>query len=147
MADDTKRIVISRITTGVAGTLSSIQFLNPDTIQTNMHNIWFSIGMNPSNADTNMSAQWAIYREEDSTRAIFNPSVTIINLETINYKIVACGVAYASNQTPFNLTTTLGSTSRNVKQNGRFILALHIENLTAGNAEVTLMMCTGSRAF
>ncbi len=146
MADDTKRIVASRISAGGLLT-TSIQFLNPDGIQTNMHNIWYGACVTPVDADANCDGQWAIYREEDVTRAIFAPTIANLNLETINYKIVACGCFHASNQTPFNLGNTLGSTSRNVKQNGRLILVLQVEQITAGSMAITLLMCTGSKAF
>ena len=147
MADDTKRIVIGNFADVAAGVGTSVQLLNPDNQQTNLHNIWFSVCVNPKNADANVTGQWVLYREEDITRAIFVPSVANINLETINYKIIACGCFMGSNQKPVSLHQTLGKTSRNVKQNGRLILACIPENMTAGNAEIELMICSGSKLF
>ncbi len=106
MADDTKRIVAASTAVPVSS-IVSIQFQNPDTIQTNLHNIWFSVCVEPESADANANGTWVLYREEDSTRAIFDPTTVNLNLETINYKIVACGCWTGSNQTPYNMSDSL----------------------------------------
>ena len=76
MADDTKRIVVQRALAVGNNTTVSIQFLNPDTIQTNLHNIWMGICVEPTTQDANSDGFWTLYREEDSTRAIFDSTVT-----------------------------------------------------------------------
>ncbi len=144
---ETKNIVAVNSPTQAASGTVSVQMNVPDDLQMNFHNIWMSICITPNDADANANGYWVLYLEPDSTAAVFNPSIAALNLETINFKIIACGCWHASNQAPYNLGVPLGKTSRNVRQNGRLILVTQIEGITAGNTNVDLMLCAGSKTI
>ncbi len=141
---ETKNIVFASSDDVPVGGLVSVQMNVPDDIQKNFHNIWMSLSAHPINADANAEGTWVLYLEPDSTEPIFSPSLVNINLENINFKIIACGIFHASNQTPFNMNETLGKTSRNVRQNGRLILVSRIGASSSGLIKVEVMLCAGS---
>ncbi len=139
---ETKNIVVGNFAGGI-GT-QSIQMNVLEDVQKNFHNIWMSVCEEPEDADANANGQWVLYLENDSTRAIFAPSVANLNLENRNYSIIACGCWMASNQAPYNMGVPLGRTSRNVRQNGRLILVSYVEGVSAGLVRTKLMLCAGS---
>ena len=144
---ETKNIVVARAGTQTGTGSVSVQMNVPDDIQQNFHNIWMSICVTPNDQDANCDGTWVLYLEPDSTVAVFDPTIANLNLENINFKIIACGCFHASNQAPWNMSQSLGKTSRNVRQNGRLILVTQMEALTVGAAVVTVMLCAGSKSF
>ncbi len=144
---ETKNIVVVESSVTPLGGVVSVQMNVPEDIQKNFHNIWINICVNPVDADANAEGTWVLYREEDATRALMDVAPVTLNLETVNYKIIACGCWFASNQTPFNLHENMGRTSRNIRQNGRLILITRVNARTAGNTSIVLMLCAGSNTF
>ncbi len=144
---ETKNIVVIRAATQSVGGFPSVQMNVGEDIQKNFHNIWMGMCVTPNDADANADGNWVLYLESDSTEAIFVPSTANLNLENINFKIIACGCWHASNQTPWNMSAPLGKTSRNVRQNGRLILVVNVEGITAGTTNVKIMLCAGSSAM
>ncbi len=146
MADtETKKLVYSTNAVGLNGS-SSLQLVVPDGFKMNLHNVWWGMSIEPENADANAQGTWVLYLESDSTVGIFVPSITNLNLENINFKIIACGTWMGSNQTPYNMSEHLG-TSRNIRQNGRMVFVMRVNGITAGNARVVMSLCAGSNTF
>jgi len=142
---ETKKLVFGTAAPA-AGGLLSVQLVVPDGMQNNLHNIWLGMGAEPETAGANSHGQWVLYVEPDSVKAIFTPSITNLNLENLNWQIVACGTWYAANEMPFNFSTQI-KTSRNIRQNGRMILAFFVEGATAGNTRITISLCAGAVTF
>ena len=144
---ETKNIVIARGPTQAANTTVSVSMNVGEDIQKNFHNIWMGMCVTPNDADANADGNWVLYLESLLTAPILDAGTANMNLETENFKIIACGCWHASNQTPWNFSESLGKTSRNIRQNGRLILLVRNEAITAGLWNGKVMLCAGSNTF
>ena len=109
--------------------------------QVNFHNIWIGVSAEPQNADVNAQYTWVLYIIRDPAVGIVTFTDSVLNLETLNAEIIACGVGSGSNQSPFNMVPTQIKTSRNINAGGRLILQLVTTGITAGNSSNRVMLC------
>ena len=140
-----KRIQVNEANTGAGGQVNVILEVPAEPReQVNFHNIWIGVTTEPQDADANAQGSWILYVLPDPATAIPAWSDGFINLETINIQIIACGVWFASNETPFTLPPTQVKTSRNVNAGGRLILTSHSAGVTAGLVSNRVMLCAHS---
>jgi len=112
--------------------------------EVNFHNIWGSVTVEPQDADANCQGTWALFVEKDIAKVILPLTDTNVNNEFDNYKIIACGVYSASNQSPYNAPAIHPLTSRTLPPLGRLILESTITGITAGLASNRVMLCAGT---
>ncbi len=107
--------------------------------EVNFHNIWGSVTVEPQDADANAQGTWLLMliRENATT-----PTMTdvVVNGETHNAIIIACGVWSASNQTPYNISIH-PETSRTLQPGDQLILESAVTGITVGLASNRLMLC------
>ena len=106
----------------------------------NYHNIWGSVSVEPQNADANCQGTWLLMLIREN--AIF-PTMTdtVVNNETNNPSIIACGVFSASNQSPYNSGPIHPKSSRTLQPGDRMGLISIITGITAGLASNRVMLC------
>ena len=105
----------------------------------NYHNIWGSFTVEPENADANAQGTWALYLLRDNATASTLTDV-VVNGESNNAIIIACGVWGASNQSPYT-GQVHPETSRTLQAGDALQLQCVVTGLTAGNASVRVMLC------
>ena len=136
-----KRIQVNEQNVG-AGAAVIVFLVVPDDPreQVNFHNIWAGVTAEPQNADANAQYTWVLYVVPSGVAApLFTDG--IINNETFNGTIIACGVASASNQSPFNMTPLQIKTSRNLQAGDSLQLQLVTTGITAGLSSNRVMLC------
>ncbi len=109
---------------------------------TNYHNIWFGFGVEPIDIDQNANGTWVLWHNQDATATDPDWTFTTLGDGTQNMRIIACGVWFASNQTPFNFSSQLKS-SRNMVANNELVLTIRIVGTTATNNRVNTILCAG----
>ncbi len=106
----------------------------------NFHNIWGSVSVEPETTDANAQGTWVLFllRENATT-----PTLTdvVINGESNNAVIIACGVWSASNQTPYNSGPIHPETSRTLMPGDSLVLQSVVTGITAGSASNRVMLC------
>ncbi len=106
----------------------------------NFHNIWGSVTVEVEDAGANCQGTWVLFiLRENVANPIWTDSV--VNLETNNVRMIACGVFSASNEAPFTKDEIHPSTSRTLNAGDKLILSCHITGITAGEASVRCMIC------
>ena len=105
----------------------------------NYHNIWASACMEPLVADANAQGSWVLFTVRD---AGIVPTFTdaLINAETNNAQIIACGVWCASNQAPVNIMIN-PKTSRTLNADDSLVLEIFVSGVTTGDVLSRLMLC------
>ena len=69
--------------------------------ETNYHNIWGAVSVEPQNSGANCQGTWLLWIvRENATLATLTD--VVVNGETNNATIIACGVFSASNESPYN---------------------------------------------
>ncbi len=107
----------------------------------NFHNIWIGATAEPQDADANNQGTWVLMSIDDPTVAIPTFLDALVNLESHNARIIACGVYSASNQSPWTLPPTQIKTSRTLPAGGRLIMQLLATGVTVGQVSVRAMLC------
>jgi len=143
MVQEPRRINVANEDDNVGGQ-SSARF-GPSTEvrrQVNYHNIWWTIGLEPENADANAQGFWILWIKKDATAS--DPAFTTANLnaETFNQRIIALGQWSATNQSPFNMSSHLNS-SRNLLPGEELVITVRSEGITAGQVSVMLTLQAG----
>ncbi len=136
-----KRIQVNENNSGVGGqTFATLVAPTDPREEINFHNIWGSVSEEPQNADANAQGTWILFiLRENATTPVFTDSV--INAETNNGIIIACGVWSASNQTPFNSGPIHPETSRTLQAGDNLVLACTVTGITAGLVSNRVMLC------
>ncbi len=105
----------------------------------NCSNMWYSVSLEPENADANANGTWVLYatiaRDDGYT---WND--TLMNDEPEATALIAAGVWAATNQTPFNITGTAGRVSRNIRRDCRLGLQVYTKGISAGNVSARMFL-------
>ncbi len=137
-----KRIQVGEGNNGAGGRTAAVLTVPADPREeVNFHNIWGSVTVEPQDADANCQGTWVLLLIRDPATAIPVFTDAFMNLETINFDIIACGVFSASNQSPYNSGPIHPLSSRNLPAGGRLVLASTITGITAGTASNRMMLC------
>ncbi len=136
-----KRIQVNESNDGAGGTtLVELETPTDPREETNFHNIWGSVSIEPQDTDANAQGTWVLYLlRENATNPAFTDVVT--NGESNNAVIIACGVWSASNQTPYNSGAIHLETSRTLQAGDRLVLQSIVTGITAGLAFNRVMLC------
>ncbi len=136
-----KRIQVAETNDGAGGT--TLTFLVAPTSpreEINFHNIWGSVSVEPQDAAANAQGSWflMIIRENATT-----PTMTdvVVNGESNNAVIIACGVWSASNETPYNSGPIHPEISRTLMPGDSLLLQSVVTGITAGLASNRVMLC------
>ena len=96
--------------------------------------------MEPQDAGANCQGTWILWiNRENQTAPAFTDSV--VNNETNNYNIIACGVYSASNEKPWNSGPIHPETSRTLAPGDELGLTVMVTGITAGLASTRAMIC------
>ncbi len=136
-----KRIQVFEANNGVGGSTSvSLTAPTDPREEVNYHNIWGGVTVEPTDADTNCQGTWVLFiLRENATLPVFTD--VIVNNETNNAVIIACGVFSASNQSPWTSPPIHPETSRTLMPGDRLYLQSVITGITAGLASNRVMLC------
>ncbi len=106
----------------------------------NFHNIWIGVAVEPETAGANAQGTWILIRNpENQTLPAFTD--VVLNNETNNINIIACGIWSASNEAPFNMVPTQIKTSRNLNPGDELVILSIVTGITAGSASNRVMIC------
>jgi len=136
-----KRINVDEQNVGVGASANARLIVPSDPREeVNFHNIWGSVSAEPQDTDANAQGTWvlAIIRQGGAFPSYTD---TIINAETENAVIIACGVWSASNQTPYNSGPIHPETSRTLQVSDQLILQIVATGITAGLVSARTMLC------
>ena len=136
-----KRIQVAESNDGAGGvTLATLVAPTDPREEINFHNIWGSVSVETQDAGANCQGTWALMLiRENST--IPTLTDTIINNETNNSQIIACGVFSGSNESPYNSGPIHPATSRTLMPGDTLVLESIITGITAGLASNRVMLC------
>ncbi len=136
-----KRIQVLESNDGAGGETSVVLVVPTDPREeVNFHNIWGSVSVEPQNAGVNCQGTWILgIQRENATFPIYTD--TVVNDETNNPYIIACGVFSASNESPFNSAPINPKTSRTLQPGDKLVLSSVITGITAGLASNRVMLC------
>jgi len=135
-----KRIVVAENNDGAGGqTAAELTTPTDPREETNFHNIWGSVAIEPETAGANCQGTWVLMlvRENAVTPSMID---VIVNNQTNNAVIIACGVFSASNESPYT-TSIHPETSRTLQAGDKLSLISVITGITAGNASNRVMLC------
>ena len=107
-----------------------------ETNGVNFHNVHFGFGVEPENADANANGTWVLWCIPDAVSAVPATAISALEVEGSNPFLWAMGVWTASNQTPYNLGDQVIRSSRNCPRNGRLVLSVDVEGISAGNSRI-----------
>ncbi len=135
-----KRIKVAESNDG-AGGFTSVDLLVPGVPRemVNFHNIWASITVEPQDMNANAQGTWIISVVRANNPGFIGTDV-IVNDESNNPVIIACGVWGASNESPYNFSTQI-KTSRNLNPGEILRLQSTVTGITAGLASNRVMLC------
>ncbi len=136
-----KRIQVGETNDGAGGlTVASLGTPIDPREEVNFHNIWGSVSVEPQDTDANAQGTWILMIVREN--AII-PTFTdaIVNNESNNAIIIACGVWSASNQTPYNSGPIHPETSRTLQPGDALVLESIVTGITAGLASNRVMLC------
>ncbi len=107
-----------------------------ETNGVNFHNVHWNFSVEPQDADANANGLWALWCIPDAVSAL--PTLTFGALETegSNPFLWATGTWAAANQSPYNSGNLFLNTSRNCPRDGRLVLAIRVDGISAGQARV-----------
>ena len=136
-----KRIQVNETNTGAGGSLT-VQLLVPSSPReaVNFHNIWGSVSSEPQDADANSQGTWVLFILR-ATQVFPVYTDTVINGESTNAEIIACGVYSSSNQSPWTSEAIHPSTSRTLNPGDSLNLQIVNAGITAGLASIRAMLC------
>ncbi len=108
--------------------------------EVNFHNIWASVSVEPQDAGANCQGTWVLMVARENTTI---PTLTdaVINGETNNAIIIACGVFSASNESTFNSGPIHPQSSRTLQAGDQLVILAVITGITAGAASTRVMLC------
>ena len=135
-----KRIQVNETNDGVGGVTNA--FLTVPTEpreEINFHNIWASVTVEPQDAGANCQGTWLLgILRENATM----PTVTdvVLNGESNNAIIIACGVFGASNESVYNISIH-PETSRTLQAGDSLFISSVVTGITAGLASNRVMLC------
>ncbi len=135
-----KRIQVAEVNTGVGANVNvTLAVPTEPREEVNFHNIWGSVSCEPQNAGANAQGTWALFILREN--ATF-PTLTdvVVNGETHNISIMACGCWSASNESPFNISVN-PKTSRTLQAGDRLVLTSVSTGITAGLVSSRVMLC------
>ncbi len=136
-----KRIQINEENDGVSGS-TTVQIFAPTSPreEANFHNIWASVSVEPQDAAANAQGTWVLFiLRENQTMPTLTDSV--INGETNNTNIIACGVWSAANEAPYNSGAIHPATSRTLQAGDSLVVQSVVTGITAGLASNRVMIC------
>ncbi len=135
-----KRIHVNESNDGVGGTTEAV-LTTPTTPreEVNYHNIWGSVSVEPQDAAANAQGTWILFHLRENATS---PTLTdvVIQGESNNAIIIACGVWSASNETPYNTMFQI-KTSRNLLPGASLRLQSVVTGITAGLCSNRVMLC------
>ncbi len=143
MVNQPKRIEMASDSVGVTGQTDVSFGPGTGTILrrlTNYHNIWWSIAVEPENADANANGVWVLWFKADDSQTNTVWSQSNIDTNDFTMQVIACGTWAASNQTPYTYVSQLKS-SRNIVANQKLVLSVNRHGVSAGNVRVVSMLC------
>ncbi len=135
-----KRIAVFESNDGAGGNTNAFLVAPTDIREEiNFHNIWCSVSIEPQDAGVNAQGTWALFLLRENATL---PTLTdvVINGESNNAVLIACGVWSASNETPFNLTIH-PETSRTLQAGDALAITSVVTGITAGLASNRVMIC------
>ncbi len=136
-----KRILVNESNDPAGGqTTVSLEVPTDPREEVNFHNIWGSVSVEPQDTDANAQGTWVLMKIID-TQTTPTMTDTIINNETNNAIIIACGVWSASNQSPYNSGAIHPETSRTLQAGDKLVLQSVVTGITAGLASNRVMLC------
>ncbi len=126
------------IQTSVVVSTARVQLLATvdETNGVNFHNVHFGYAVEPQNADANANGTWALFCIPDAVSAVPSTAVSALELEGSNPFLWALGVWTASNQTPYTSGDFVIRSSRNCPRNGRLIMIVDVEGISAGDSRI-----------
>ncbi len=136
-----KRIQVFEGNDGAGG--NTFTFLEAPTEpreEINFHNIWASVSVEPQDAAANCQGTWVLMINRENS-IVANLTDVIVNNETNNADIIACGVYSASNETPYNSGAINPKTSRTLQAGDQLVIYCGVTGITAGLASVRVMIC------
>ena len=136
-----KRIQVNESNDGAGAQTSVFLFAPTDPREEiNFHNVWAGVTVEPQNADANCQGTWVlgVIKENSIVPSLID---VIINNETNNQIIVACGVFSASNEMPWTSPPIHPQTSRTLQAGDAFYLTSVITGITSGTASNRVMLC------
>ncbi len=136
-----KRIVVNETNDGAGGQTDATLAIPTDIREeVNYHNIWGSVSVEPQNAGANCQGTWVLMiLRENATLPLLTD--TVINGESNNAVIIACGVFSASNESPYNSPPIHPETSRTLQAGDKLVLTSVVTGITAGVASNRVMLC------
>ncbi len=136
-----KRIQVNESNNG-AGAQTNVFLQVPTTPreEANFHNIWASFSAEPQDADANSQGTWLIILQPQAQTVTPTFTDAVVNGESNNAIIVACGVYSASNQSPWTHSIQV-KTSRNLRPGDALAAILVTTGITAGVSSNRVMLC------
>jgi len=95
--------------------------------------------MEPQDVDANAQGAWVMYILRENANFV-NFTDVVINGESNNAIIIACGVWSASNQSPHTLVIN-PKTSRTLQAGDRLVLGIYTSGVSAGLVSNRMMLC------
>ena len=135
-----KRIDVNESNNGAGGNTAAALLVPTDPREeVNFHNIWGSVTVEPQDANANAQGTWALFLLRENATL---PTLTdvVINGESNNAVLIACGVWSASNESPFNITIH-PETSRTLQAGDALAITSVVTGITAGLASNRVMLC------
>ena len=140
-----KRIVVNEANAPAGSGVSAVLSVPLEPREAvNFHNIWASCSIEPQDSNANCQGTWVLFYLRDPTSGLKNWTDSLINLETFNAFIIACGVFSASNESPYTQSNVHPLTSRTLEAGGRLVMSATITGITAGLASTRVMLCAHS---
>ncbi len=136
-----KRIQIKQIQKS-AGQQTFVELIVPTDPRemVNFHNIWAQFSCESVVADANANGWWILYtNKENQTVPTFTE--TILNNETNNVNIIACGTWMASNQSPHTSDPIHPMSSRNMNAGDQLILIVFVNGSSSGAVQINATLC------
>ncbi len=136
-----KRIAVNEDDIGVnANVTVALSAPTDPREEINFHNIWGSVTVEAIISTANVQGTWVlmIVRENVSTP---NMTDAVLNGETWNSIIIACGVFSASNESPWTSEAIHPSTSRTLNPGDSLVLQCVVTGASAGTASCRVMLC------
>ncbi len=136
-----KRIAVNEQNLGAGGQVEAGLLTPVDPREeVNFHNIWIGASAEPQNAGANAQGTWVLYlRRENAGSVTFTDAV--INTETHNPIIIACGVWSTSNESAWSLVPTQMKTSRTLSPGDQLTMSCIATGVTAGLVSLRVMIC------
>ncbi len=137
-----KRIQVKSETKG-AGGQTNVQLVVPTSPreEINFHNIWGSVSVEPEVSGANGNGWWVLHKIHAS-QAVPTFTVSVVNNETHNANIIACGTFVSSNEGPFTSDAINPKTSRTLEAGDNLILSVFVNGVSSGNVRINAILCS-----